>query len=301
MVVLDINILWVFLSTAIVVLMQAQALRLASTNRELAASEAALRGRNGELGSVNEQLAELGAVKSELLANVEHELTAPLGAIVTAAEMAKSELESPALTSRCLSTILSECNNLDRILKALPTSDEKERHGLWWLESRVEVQSVIQAAAATMQSIAKRVSVVLEIDCADSLPSIWADHDRLVHVVSVLLDNAIMLSRPGTAVVLAAKNTGPEVVISVTQPFGSTREYDGAIFDGETKRTSTAGAGADAESISSGRLLWLRMCKEIVENRHGRIWVERHERGGSIFKVAFSHTAYEGRDTVYAS
>ena len=45
MVVVDVSILWLFLASALVVLMQAQALRLAKTNRELAASEHALRVR----------------------------------------------------------------------------------------------------------------------------------------------------------------------------------------------------------------------------------------------------------------
>jgi K+-sensing histidine kinase KdpD len=299
-VVVDINILWFFLSSSLVVLMQAQALRLASTNRELAASEANLKGQNGELGSANEQLAELGVAKSEVLANVEYEFVAPLVAIVSAAELAKEDEESTVLTKRCLTTIVSECSNLERIVKSLPTNDELERRGLWWLEARVEVAAVIQTAASTMASVAKRSGVQLEIDCAEDLPTIWADHDRLVHVLDVLLDNTIMLSRAGGRIELGAKVTGPEVVLSVTQCTGSTRAFDASIFDTKLKTDAEPGENGD-DGMSDGRLLWLRMCKEIVENRHGRIWAEPHESGGSVFKVAFSHSAYEARDTVYAS
>lgn len=298
MVFVDVNILWIFLSSALVVLMQAQALRLAATNRQLAASEVSLKGQNGELGSANVQLAELGAAKSEVLANVEYEFIAPLISIVSAAELAKEEADASALTKRCLSTIVSECSNLERIVKALPTNDAVERRGLWWLEARVDVASVVRAAAATMAAVAKRSGIQIDVQCADDLPTIWADHDRLVHVLDVLLDNTIMLSRSGGRIELAAKMTGPEVVLSVSQCTGSTRAFDHSIFD--RKLETSREIGKD-DGLSDGRLLWLRMCKEIVENRHGRIWAEPHVSGGSVFKVAFSHGAYEGKDTVYAS
>lgn len=298
MVVVDVNILWFFLSSSLVVLMQAQALRLARTNRELAANEVELRGENGQLGSANEQLAEIGNAKNELLASVEHEVVAPLGAIVIAAEMARADGDATTLTNHCLSTILAECSKLERVVEALPTTDEREHHGLWWLESRVDVVSAVRTAASTMEAVAKRAGVQLLVECEDVLPTVWADHDRLVHVLSVLLDNAIMLSRPGSAVSLSAKSTGPEIVMAITQRSGSTRRFDPDIF---VAREGDDGPVGDDEKISSGRLLWLKMCKEIVENRNGRIWTERHESGGSIFKVAFSDTSYEGRDIVYAN
>ncbi len=297
MVLLDVNILWFFLSTSLVVLMQAQAVRLAATNRQLAASEVALRGENGELGSANQQLAELGAAKSELLANVEYEILAPLRSILTAAEMARGDCQDPILTSRCLTTVVSECENLEKIVQSLPTNDEVERRGLWWLEARVDIASVVRIAAATMGPVAHRTGVQVDVDCPDELPTVWADHDRLVHVVDVLLDNAIMLSRQGGRVELVAKTTGPEVLISVAQCSGSTRAFDPGVFDaGIADRP----AHERENATPTGRMLWLRMCKEVVENRHGRIWVEQHESGGSIFKIAFSHGSYEGRDVVYA-
>ena len=64
MMVVDIGILWLFLGSALVVLRQAQAIRLAKTNRELASSEAALRARNAEAAS------RLSNVRSELSTEV---------------------------------------------------------------------------------------------------------------------------------------------------------------------------------------------------------------------------------------
>ena len=80
--------------------------------------------------------------KNELLASVEHEVVAPLGAIVIAAEMAKADGDASTLTDHCLSTILAECSKLERVVEALPITDEREHHGLWWLESRGSIFKV---------------------------------------------------------------------------------------------------------------------------------------------------------------
>jgi signal transduction histidine kinase len=301
MVVLDVNILWMFLGTSLVVLMQAQAVRLAKTNRELAESEAALKGRNAQLDDANERLTELGVVKTQLLSNVEHEVLPPVGAIVSAAALVKGEEHATPLARQCAATILAECERLARIMETLPTTPERECRGLYWLEARVEMDRVVQDAVDCIRPIADRVGVELNCDIAADMPAVWADHDRLVHVLTTLLDNAILFSAPRGIVSVQAVARGPEILIVIAQCNGSARAFDPQLLGSRLE----AGMNGSVRAVTSGadnaaRNLGLRMCREIVEDRRGRIWVEPHTSGGTVFKVAFPATSYEARDASYA-
>lgn len=301
MVVLDIGILWMFLGTSLVVLMQAQAVRLAKTNRELAESEMALKSRNAQLDDANERLTELGVVKSQLLSNVEHEVLPPVGAIVSAAALVKAEESATPLVRQCASTILAECERLSRIMEALPTTAQRECKGLYWLESRVDLDRVIESAVECIMPIATRMGVQVECEVADDMPAVWADYDRLAHVLTTLLDNAVLYSASPGRVSVHAQSRGPEVLIVIAQCNGASRPFDPDLLGQHSKegingRLRAATAGVDNAAANLG----LRMCREIVEDRRGRIWVEAHANGGTVFKVAFPASSYEARDASYA-
>jgi signal transduction histidine kinase len=186
-------------------------------------------------------------------------------------------------------------------MEALPTTPERECRDLYWLESRVDIDEIVDAATECIAPIAQRVGVTLTTHVEPGLPSIWADHDRLVHVVSTLLDNAVLFSTARGVVSIDACSSGPEVLITIMQKSGSTRPFDSELL-GERREAATNGSrgAADAGSGIHGKNLGLRMCREIVEDRRGRIWCEPHDTGGTTFKVAFPATCYEGRDAGYA-
>ena len=104
-----------------------------------------------------------------------------------------------------------------------------------------------------------------------------ADRDRLLHVLSNLLGNALKFSDDGGKVVVRVANTDGAVRISVTDSgHGIPADDLPPIFDRfwQAERKSRAGAG-----------LGLAICKGIVEAHGGCIWAVSQVGRGTTFHL----------------
>lgn len=113
----------------------------------------------------------------------------------------------------------------------------------------------------------------------DPLPIVEVDAVQLGQLFQNLIGNAIKFHRPDTppAVHVSAERMEDEWVFSVADNgIGIAPEYTERIFvlfQRLHSRTEHPGTG-----------IGLAICKKIVERRGGRIWVEPHPDGGSIFR-----------------
>ena len=139
-------------------------------------------------------------------------------------------------------------------------------------------ESVDAVLSALEQRLAPRL---LEQDAAierEPLPSAMLDKPRLDDLFSVLLDNALIHARP----------------LDPAQPFRI--RISGERGDGLSRyRVSDNGPGIRAEyrervfeiferltaGGESGSGIGLSIARRIVESRHGRIWIEQAEQGGT--------------------
>lgn len=98
-------------------------------------------------------------------------------------------------------------------------------------------------------------------------------------VIRNLLSNAIKFTHPGGTVQVSVEQDEMEMIISVLDSgIGISETHQSKLFriDESFKRLGTA------EERGTG--LGLILCKEFVEQHHGRIWVESEEGKGSAFR-----------------
>jgi len=143
-----------------------------------------------------DRLASLG----ELAAGVAHEIRNPLAGIGTSAQLLKRRLENGDPRGQFADLILEEVTRLDRIVESLlqfarPTTPQL---------SRQAVLPPIEKARALVHEIAVRQDVELTVECAESIPDLYLDHDQILQVMINLLKNG-----------LQALNQGGEIVVSV--------------------------------------------------------------------------------------
>jgi signal transduction histidine kinase len=121
-------------------------------------------------------------------------------------------------------------------------------------------------------------SVDFKPDLDPRLPIVTGDRDRLVQVVSNLVNNAVKYSPEGGVVTISSRAEGGYALITVADTgLGIPPDEIAHVF--ERFRRVRSGA---AQSIA-GTGLGLTIVKQIVEMHGGKIWVESAVGHGSAF------------------
>ena len=154
------------------------------------------------------------------LSRLSHELRTPLTAIggYASSLMAPDVTWDRASETRFLTRIGAESARLGRLVGDLLDFSAIESSTMRMLPDWCELPLVIDAAIACLSPTQ---AAVIDVDCQDDLPVIWADHDRLEQVFLNLLENALRHNPPGTRVVVnATGDEGQGVVVTVTDDGG---------------------------------------------------------------------------------
>ncbi len=280
---MNIGILWVCIGGALVVLMQAQALHLASVNRRLAERDEILQKQNSELDTANAKLREVGLIKSRLLANASRELKTPLAGVLKAAEtLTCYPSADPDTIYRLGDTVAWEAGRLDRLIRTILDLVELESRSVVWNEGIVHPDALLKQAAASVDEVARRHAVRIQTIADEQVPALWGDEKRLTRALDVLLHSAVNHTRKGGTVTARVTANGPEVIFTV-------EEARAPDAQGDAQATTTDGQSTFAgmgDEIGIG--LGLDLCRQIVEKHNGRIWAEGTVGRGSRFGFALS-------------
>jgi signal transduction histidine kinase len=125
---------------------------------------------------------------------------------------------------------------------------------------------------ATAEKVGVKLSVV-------SIPiNLWVDCDRIIQTFTNLLSNAIKFSPLGSTVLLTAELADENVLFQVRdQGIGIPEDKLELIFDRFQQVDSSISRS------QGGTGLGLTICREIVQQHGGRIWVESQLEQGSTF------------------
>jgi signal transduction histidine kinase/ABC-type branched-subunit amino acid transport system ATPase component len=204
------------------------------------------------------------------LSRLSHELRTPLTAIggYASSLMARDVTWDRASETRFLTRIGAESARLGRLVADLLDFSAIESSTMRMLPDWCELPLVLDAAIACLPPAH---AALIEVDCQEGLPVIWADHDRLEQIFLNLLENALRHNPPGTRV--AVNVSGDErdgLVITVTDDGGGLpEEVASALFE---PRSGGVGPAAGAG-------LGLSIAKGIVDAHLGEIGLERLDHG----------------------
>jgi signal transduction histidine kinase len=122
---------------------------------------------------------------------------------------------------------------------------------------------------------------VVRIDIASDLPTVQANRDLMIALISNLLGNAIKFSRDGGKVDVIARHENDFVLLQVIdQGIGMSEEDLGHLFEKFYRGSSAKDAGV------RGTGLGLVLSKQAVEVHGGTISVESRLGHGTCFTVS---------------
>jgi signal transduction histidine kinase len=236
--------------------------------------------RTQALMIANEQLAEASKLKSQFLANANHELRTPLSAIMSYAGLVMSDSGSQIspLQKENLQDLL---NNAERLLSLIDSLLDIARIEAGKLELRIEpieIGEIVQSATSTIESTLSSDRIRVVRDIAPNLPVLNSDRDKLRRIVLNLLDNAVKFTERGEIKISASRQDGALKLMVSDTGIGISQSDINQIF--EEFHRGTAGAGK-----YRGTGLGLAIVKRLVGLLGGHIEVSSEVSIGSTFTV----------------
>jgi signal transduction histidine kinase len=225
------------------------------------------------------RLRELDRLKDEFMAVVSHELRTPLASVYGAA----MTLQRPDLhregRDAMLGIIYRESARLAQLVDQVLWASRLESGRLEMLIESLDARELAQEVVASAQAhLPPGLSLDLSEDAAP--PPVAADAEKLRQVLINLIDNAVKYSPEGGRidVRLAAANGSVRVTVK-DEGLGIPVLEQQRIFDkfNRLDPNLTRGVG--------GTGLGLYICRELVRQMNGRIWVVSEPGKGSAFTV----------------
>ena len=224
----------------------------------------------------NANLEKLDKTKSEFLSIVSHEFRTALTGIQGFSELIRDGgLEADELRAYG-GYIFNDADRVNRLVTDMLDLDRMESGRMSMRTADVDINDLLMEAISRAAPYA--TSVEFKSDLEPRLPIVTGDRDRLIQVVSNIVNNAVKYSPEGGTVTLSSRVDGRFALISVTDTgLGIPQEEIAHVF--ERFRRVRSGA---AQSIP-GTGLGLTIVKQIVEMHGGKIWVESAVGHGSSF------------------
>jgi PAS domain S-box-containing protein len=225
--------------------------------------------------SANTTLEKLDRTKTEFLSIVSHEFRTALTGIQGFSELIRDGGLEPDEVRAYGGYIFNDADRVNRLIGDMLDLDRMESGRMSIRTADVDINEVLSDAIARAGS---SPTVEFKADLDPRLPIVVGDRDRLIQVVSNLVNNAVKYSPDGGTVTLSSRSEGGFALISVTDTgVGIPPDEIGHVF--ERFRRVRSGA---AQSIP-GTGLGLTIVKQIVEMHGGKIWVESAVGHGSAF------------------
>jgi len=238
----------------------------------------------GELGKafneMSQRLADFHKSRSELLADISHEIRSPLARIQTDAEILIDREMAKEAQSKRLQAICEEVRHIDHLIDDFLMLSRLENNELTIERSRAAIGDVLSREVSLFSLPAEEKAITLKQEIAPNLPAVMLDEKRIGQVISNLLANSIRYTPAGGTITVGAKAHDTEVTLWVRDTgAGIPAEDLPYIFDrlyrvDKSRSRATGGTG-----------LGLAIARRFVEAHGGHIRAESEAGKGTVIIV----------------
>jgi two-component system sensor histidine kinase KdpD len=222
-----------------------------------------------ETASKGEQL------RAAVMDALAHEFKTPLTAVQTASS-GLLELGGLSETQSTLATLIDdETARLNKLCTRLLLTAKLEAEEVGLQVDEVNVRQLIAEVLASRS--AEEVRDRIEVNVEEPALTVRVDRALLAMILTQYIDNARKYSTPGTPIVIAARMSHAEVLISVHN-VGSTIQIEDRerIFDrfyrAQGSKDSVPGTG-----------IGLSVVRKAAQAHHGHVWVISDQQEGTTF------------------
>lgn len=224
--------------------------------------------------------------RDDVLSVVSHDLGNPLSAIrigVSLLLRSRSSDEQAGEGWEYLAGIKQSVEQMERLIRDLLEIKRIEAGHLSLVWETTTVSSLVDDAIEMMGPLAHGKNIDVTVRISRGTPSVRADRERILQVMSNLVGNAVKFTQVGGTVEIGAETQGGDVMIWVRDngPGIEAKHLD-QIFDRfwQAHRNSREGIG-----------LGLAIVRSIVEAHGGRVWAESQVSVGTVVRFTLPAAA----------
>lgn len=223
---------------------------------------------------------EIDRMKSEFVANVSHELKAPLASIRAYTEMIEDgEAEEEETRKEFCSIIEGETNRLSNMIDTLLDLSKLEAGVIQMNMERVNLIKMLKTVEDTMRPNAEKKGISLSTDISQYIPPIVGDEGQLNRVFVNLVSNAIKYTPDGGKVDITGRLEGDLIRVDVSDTgYGIPEDVIPKIFEKFYRVKENI-------DVAKGTGMGLAMVKRILEIHNAEIKVKSKPGEGSCFSV----------------
>lgn len=240
--------------------------------------------REKELSQANEMLTKLDKIRESFLADLSHELKTPLTVIASNVAVASKQItrgKADEMTASSLNNVEREAVRLGHMVERLKTSAISQHSEKMEI---LNVSTILNAAADFCIPLCARNGNALEVKCDDTIRG-YASANTLFHCLYNLITNATRHCSNNTIELIARKGE-KHIIISVL-------DHGSGMTDDEKRKAFERGFSGDS---STG--IGLPLCRELVENEDGTIYLEDTPGGGLTVSFTIKEADEYAEDTV---
>ena len=223
------------------------------------------------------------ALKTQFLSNVSHDLRTPLAAIITHAEILRDGMlgELNQRQRDSVSGIVNGGQQLIDMIDEILTYVRSASDQVNLTRTDFNITELVDQVRSLNQALAAKKHLTIERLNGDDLPPIYADRDKVKHVLGNLIGNAIKFTSDGGRIWIRFSRRGgdkEELVVEVGDTGrGIARDHYELVF------REFAQVDASPSRPHHGTGLGLAIARNLVELHAGTIWVESELGKGSRF------------------
>lgn len=232
----------------------------------------------GSFNQMAEQIEQTEIMRRRLIGDVAHELRTPLTTIKGSMEGLLDGVLQP--NSETFNEILQESERLGRLVNDLQELSRVEA-GAYTLDKQiVDVSTLVTTAIKRLARPFEQKRIALTPNLPADLPPLHADEDRILQVLTNLLNNALQHTPAGGTVTVSAQKNAEFVQFSVSDSGAGLSAADlelvfARFYRVDKSRSRQSGGGSG---------IGLTIARHLVEAHGGKIWAESPGLGlGSTF------------------
>jgi len=233
-----------------------------------------------ELKKAQKQAREAVETKAKFVSTASHELRTPLTAIKESINIVFSEMTGQINDDQKEFLGIAK-RNVDRLARLINDVLDFQKMSVGKMDYKMHsnnINDVIKNVSDTMKSLTEEKGLYIEMNLDESIKSFNFDSDKIIQVLTNLMNNAIKFTDHG-GIKITTTIQDRYVVTSVEDTgFGIKQEDIPKLFN-EFEQFETP----DNDRKIGGTGLGLAICKKIIENHNGNIWATSEYNKGTTF------------------
>lgn len=226
---------------------------------------------------VEEQLTDQ---KLKLYTNLSHELRTPLTLIVGPLEQMRRRQDLPPSLSQQLDIVSSNATHMLRTVNQMLDFRKIEKGKMHLVVQQVDLVAFAEQHVRNFTLLSESMNIPLHFDTDLSRLDIWADPEKLEHIINNLIGNAFKYSKSGHPIYISVAQVDGKAQLTVRdEGIGIAQDKLMSIYE----RFNSTSGNTPSGMASSG--IGLSLTRELVRLHSGEIEVKSQLGAGTTFVV----------------